>query len=1059
MFEELGDASFLKREREILAFWEKERIFLQSIEQRKRARAPLFSFYDGPPFATGLPHYGHLLAGTIKDVVLRYRTMRGWHVPRPFGWDCHGLPVEHEVEKSHGIRSEAVENGEIDIASYNQLCSSVVLRYAEQWKKTIERMGRWVDFSQTYRTMDCSFMESVWWLFGQLYERGLIYEGYKVMPFSPQLGTPLSNFEAGENYREVEDPAIVVAFSLLDRPDHFLLAWTTTPWTLPSNLALAVGKEIVYQKVYDAEKRCYYILSQTALSRFDAERRWEREGELMGEQLLGASYCPLFPYFAAQRKRGAFRVIFSDHVNTQEGTGIVHMAPAFGEEDFLACQREGITPVCPVDERGRFTEEIAEYAGRFVKECDHALIDRLRKEGKLISCQRICHRYPHCYRSDAPLIYRAMNSWFLRVTDLRESLLQAVEKIHWVPNHVKEGRFGKWLEQARDWAISRNRYWGTPLPVWRSEEGKLHIITSVRELEELSGKSPLLDLHRHHVDSLTFYKEGQLFRRVREVLDCWFESGAMPYAQLHYPFANRKLFESSFPADFIAEGLDQTRGWFYTLNVLSTALFSQAAFKHVVVNGILLAEDGNKMSKRLKNYPQPEKMLEKYGADAIRFYLLQSGAVRGEDLRFVPSGVELTLKQFFFPLWNVYKGFFLTYARLYRWQPVHSSLHTFHPIASLDRWILSLSQQLIQRVQEQMDQYQLLTSVTPLVHFIQQLANWYIRRSRRRFWDEDEASCLDRGEAFHTLYFVLLNVSKLLAPFAPFFAEILYRNMRGKEDPLSVHLCDFPILHSELRDLSLEARMQLVQRVVSLGHALRKRNGWKVRQPLSSITVLTSDPEQMQLLKGEEESRLICEELNVKQLFFSSQEEKFLQIRAKPNFPLLGKRVGKRMPQVQREITKWRKEQIETLLARGFILLTCSDGEELTLQREEVIIERKVRSDITLALESDGQLSVLLNGQLTPELRREGLAREWIHKINSERKACGLQIDDRIQLWVDCDQEAEQMWHEHGEEIAQETLTLEYHLCSFSKGEGGISSCEIEGKIINLKMKKVEKTT
>ena len=590
-------------EREILAFWEVDKIFEQSLKQR--AGAPEFIFYDGPPFATGLPHYGHLLAGTLKDIVPRYQTMRGHFVDRRFGWDCHGLPVEYEVEQDLKISGKRdIEKLGIDV--FNERCRSIVLRYTREWREVVTRMGRWVDFDRDYKTMDPDFMESIWWVFKTLWDKNLIYEGNKILPYCPRCSTPLSNFETNQGYLDVQDPAITIRFAIQGQPRTWILAWTTTPWTLPSNMALAVGPEIDYVRIRDGEDT--YLIAQSRLPvYYKKPEQYTVLETLPGRALEGLTYEPLFPYFAHERANGAFRVIAADFVSTEDGTGIVHIAPGFGEDDARVAHIRKIPSVCPIDEEGRFTDAVPDYVGREVKETDPDIIRRLKQEGRLVHQSTILHSYPHCWRCDKPLIYRAISTWFVRVESFRDRISELNKDLHWVPDHLRDGRFGKWLEQARDWAISRNRYWGTPLPIWRSEDGsEIVCIGSRAELEKRSGK-PISDLHKHFVDPVTIPSatgKGVL-TRVPEVLDCWFESGAMPYAQAHYPFENRAHFESHFPADFIAEGLDQTRGWFYTLMVLSTALFDRPAFRNVVVNGLVLAADGRKMSKRLKNYPEP----------------------------------------------------------------------------------------------------------------------------------------------------------------------------------------------------------------------------------------------------------------------------------------------------------------------------------------------------------------------------------------------------------------------------------------------------------------------
>ncbi len=1004
MFEEIENESFSAREERILKFWKEQDIFQKSLQQREEA--PLFSVYDGPPFATGLPHYGHLLAGTIKDVVPRYKTMKGYNVPRRFGWDCHGLPIENEIEKQHNLsRAHAIE--EFGIARFNEECRSIVLRYTDQWRATVERAGRWVDFSKTWKTMDPTFMETVWWGFKQVFEQGLIYEGYKVMPFSAKLGTPLSNFEASENYKEVDDPSLVVALPL-EGEEASLLVWTTTPWTLISNMAATVGLEVEYARVEVNGKR--YILASAAIE------RWFKDGvkileTFVGKELVGKRYKPLFPYFADQKE--AFRVIGGEFVATDEGTGIVHTAPAFGEDDFYACQKAGVPLVCPVDRNGLFTDEVPEYAGQFVKDADKAIIQRIKEMDRLVYRGTIHHRYPFCWRSDTPLIYRAMTTWFMKVEDLKEQMLAANKHVHWMPEHLKEGRFGNWLEGARDWAISRNRYWGTPIPIWRSEEGGIHVIGSIAELEELTGEK-VTDLHRHKIDHLTFVKEGQLYKRVPEVFDCWFDTGMVPYASNHYPFENKELTEKAFPADFIAEGVDQTRTWFYTMMVLSVALFKTHPYKNVVSNGILLASDGNKMSKRLKNYPEPDLVISKYGADAVRLYLLNSPAVKADDLKFSERGVELVLRQILIPLWNAH-AFFLTYARIYGWHP---SEEREEPKAVIDKWILAKLSALVSVVEEGMDVYNLSQAVEPFVGFVDQLTNWYIRRSRRRFWADEDTS--DRRQAFETLHYVLLELSKIAAPFIPFLSDAIYRNLRSSEMPESVHLCDYPTDHAKSRDLVLEEGMDALQIAVSLGHALRKECKVKVRQPLSAAHVVCGDAKQFAFLQHQE--HLIAEELNVKKIVFHDEKQAFVKLSIKPNFRVLGKKVGKHMKEAQLLIKELSQEQASELLKQKPLPIVLG-GEPFTLDAEDVEITREVHDGWTAM--NAGVVTIALETELTEELELEGIARELVNKINTMRREANFAVTDRVKVCLGATDRVKRSLALYGDYVKEEVLAVE----------------------------------
>lgn len=1011
MFDADTNESFPSREDRVLEFWNMKKIFQASM--KKREHGPLFSFYDGPPFATGLPHYGHLLAGTIKDVIPRFKSMQGHHVPRRFGWDCHGLPVENEIEKAQEL-SGGPEIEKFGIGKFNEECRSIVLRYTEEWKSTVSRMGRWVDFDRTYKTMDPSFMETVWWAFSSLYAKGLVYEGFKVMPYSAKLGTPLSNFEANLNYKDVDDPSLTVSFPLLSDPGTSFLVWTTTPWTLPSNLAVAVGDEIDYVKVHVKDADRFYILAKARLGAYGKELgEYTVVDTMKGKALVGKQYEPLFSYFTDKKQEGAFQVLSDDFVSLEDGTGIVHMAPAFGEADFFICSKAGLEPVCPVDQNGKFTEEVPDYEGQFVKDADKGIIKSLKESGRVFVHTQIRHRYPFCWRSDTPLIYRVVNTWFVAVEKVKEKLIENNQGIHWVPGHIKEGRFGKWLENARDWAISRNRYWGTPIPIWRSEDGEILVIGSIEELEKRTGKK-VDDLHRHFVDDLTFEENGKTFRRIPQVFDCWFESGAMPYAQNHYPFENKEETMEGFPADFIAEGLDQTRGWFYTLMVLSTALFEKPAFKNVIVNGIILAEDGNKMSKRLKNYPDPSKVIGEYGADAIRLFLLGSGAVEADDLRFSEKGVEQVARSVLIPFWNAHV-FFCTYAKIYSWLP---SEEAFTPKTDIDRWILSKLQKLINDVTGSLENYQLRDAVTPFVSFIDSLTNWYIRRCRSRFWADEDSP--DRRQAFETLYEVLKTLCAVAAPFIPFLTDAMYLQLKQEGDPESVHLCDYPKVDKKLRDEELEREMSATQVVVSNAHALRKEQKCKVRQPLKTAHVITADSSLLTALKRQE--KLIAEELNVHQVAFSDKEEDFVTLICKPNFRVLGKKVGPKMRIAQKTISELGQSQMAVLLDKKPLEINL-EGEAFTLTPEDVEVERKVREG--LVARSEEGITVALDLELTEELLLEGIAREIINKINTMRRDGGYHVSDRVEIQMRTTDRVKKAFELHRDLIMHEVLGVQ----------------------------------
>lgn len=1003
---------FAEMEREILALWKKDSTFFKSMEERKSS--PEFVFYDGPPFATGLPHYGHLLAGTIKDIVPRYQTMRGHYVDRRFGWDCHGLPVEYEVEQDLKI-SGKTEIEKLGVEKFNETCRGIVLRYTREWREIVTRMGRWVDFDRDYKTMEPTYMESIWWVFKSLWDKGLIYEGSKILPYCPRCSTPLSNFETNQGYRDVTDPAITIRFKLDKEANAYILAWTTTPWTLPSNMALAVGKDITYVKVKERDV-AYYIAKDRFAEYYKKPEQYESVTELKGSELIGLTYEPLFPYFSDKKAEGAFRVVGADFVSTEDGTGVVHIAPGFGEDDYRLGLAEKIPAVCPVDAEGRFTSVIKDYAGQEVKKADHPILARLKEEKKLVHRSQILHSYPHCWRCDTPLIYRAISTWFIRVEEIKDSLIAANKTVHWVPEHLRDGRFGKWLEGARDWAISRNRYWGTPLPVWRSKDGEeLVCVGSIKELENLCGHE-VTDLHKHNVDKLEIpSKNGKgALKRIPEVLDCWFESGAMPYAQAHYPFENKEHFEQHFPADFIAEGLDQTRGWFYTLMVLSVALFDKPAFKNVIVNGLVLAEDGKKMSKRLKNYPDPVLVVNSYGADALRLYMINSPVVRTEDLCFSEEGVKQVLRDVLIPLWNAY-SFFVTYANIDGW---HGDGKSSVSSNVLDRWIRSSLESLAAKVTTAMDNYDLQNAARPFVGFIDDLTNWYIRRSRRRFWKSQDDD--DKDQAYRTLSYVLLQLSKIAAPFVPFISENIYRNLRSPDMPESVHLCDFPVADGSSRDEELEEQMAEVMTVVKLGRLLRAEKDLKIRQPLASMHIVSRNPDILKRIEARMD--IIVDELNVRKLEYGVHETQLAELKAKPDFKRMGPRLGGLVKVAAGCIAKMDGESIERLLSGEKISLDVK-GTSVELEPDDIIVERLPHKGLAVATE--GHILVALETELTPDLIQEGLAREFVNKIQNMRKTADFEVTQRIKILFATDAEVKDAVIRYQDYINTETLCID----------------------------------
>jgi isoleucyl-tRNA synthetase len=1011
------EVSFPEQEERILALWEKLQAFPRSVAARPADKS--FIFYDGPPFATGLPHYGHLVASTLKDIVPRYWTMRGMKVERRFGWDTHGLPIEMEMEKALGLSGPSSIRA-YGVDKFNEACRENVLRYVSEWRRTVTRVGRWVDFDRDYKTMDLSFMESVWWVFSELWKKGLVYQGVRVMPFSWRLSTPLSNFEANLDYRDVDDPALTVKLKLVD-DDAALLIWTTTPWTLPSNLAVAVGADVDYVRA-TTDAGTFIVaadLAQTVLGAHEVAAR------MKGRELVGKRYAPLFPYFA--QTPGAFQVITAPHVTTDDGTGLVHMAPAFGEEDFAACKAVGIEPIDPIDEEGRFTDRVPDFVGQNVKDADKNIIAALKKSGALFKQATIRHSYPFCWRSGTPLIYKTFPVWFVKVEQLRDRMGAANDQIHWVPDAVGTKRFGNWLKEARDWAISRNRFWGTPLPIWICEDDHKTVLSSAAELAELSGAT-VDDLHTHKIDGLPVGCRscGKPARRVPDVFDCWFESGSMPYAQLHYPFENQDVFEGAFPAQFIAEGLDQTRGWFYTLLVLSTALYDKAPFSNVIVNGLVLAEDGAKMSKSKKNYPDPMEVVGKIGADALRAYLINSPVVRAEPLRFSEAGVREVVRTVLLPLHNAW-SFFVQYANADGWKPQDAA--DAPPLAQrpeLDRWILSVLQSLIDDANKQMEGYYLYKVVPPMMSFIDDLTNWYIRRSRRRFWRSGDDA--DKRSAYATLYEVLVEFAKVLAPVLPFVTEAIWQNLvvaPGVQAPDSVHLADYPIGDAAKIDRALESRMATARAVVRLGRALREKHKLKTRQPLPSVTVVSHDPAARAGVQDHVE--LIREELNVKDVVVLEDDADLATLSFKANFKTLGKRMGKKMKEAAAAIEQLARADFEAL-QKGFELEVA--GEKIAL--EDVLVTRAARGDVVL--EAEGELTVALDTRVDEALKREGLVRDVIREVQDARKRGGFAMGERIVLTLEtADDELRAALRDAADVIAGEVLANEVRCTPWSE--------------------------
>ncbi len=1019
--------SFVEAERSVLKFWQEKEIFKKSLEKTRKGKN--YIFYDGPPFATGLPHHGHIVASTIKDIIPRYFTMKGFYVDRRFGWDCHGLPIEQEIDKKFQMSASdfVAQHG---VKKYNDECRGIVDRYVNEWEKTIGRLGRWVDFENDYKTMDLSFMESTWWVFKSIWEKGLIYQGNKIVPYSPALQTALSNFEAGQNYQDIQDPAITILFRTKQDANTYFAAWTTTPWTLPSNLSLCVHPEIEYVKVKDLEKNIFIIMAKARLEAYKKNFKYEEVETYTGAELKGMAYEPLFPYYTELEQKGYFVILNDEYVTTGDGTGIVHQAPGFGEDDNRVMKAAGLMEVVvPLDASAKFVLPVKDFEGKFIKDADKDIIKNLKDRGQLFHQSTLVHSYPMCYRTDTPLIYRAMPQWYLAVEKIKDKMLNANQQITWVPETIKEGRFGKWLENARDWAISRTRVWGTPLPIWINDtNGKAICMGSIADLKKYTGKD-VTDLHREYVDDLVFSLPGEegSYKRIPEVLDCWFESGSMPYAQLHYPFENQEIFKEGFPAEFIAEGLDQTRGWFYTLTVLSAALFDKPAFKNVIVNGMVLAGDGKKMSKRLRNYTPPDELIETFGADALRLFLINSGLVKAEELRFTDDGVKDMVRRALLPWFNSFK-FFSTYASVDGWKVDAKALQeikiaedgsmAFTGQSSdniLDQWLLSKLQTLIKNVNHEMQNYRLYNVVPELFNFIEDLTNWYIRLNRRRFWEEGMSS--DKSAAYSTLYTTLENLSRLMAPFSPFLSEYIYRELKafGGNTEESVHLTTYPDAVEGLINSTLETAVGRMQQVVLLGRQKRVNEGVKVKTPLNTLKVIHQDQTLLNEMKKLEE--FIKIELNVKNVEYMTNESDFVVLSAKPNSPVLGKKLGKDFASFRPLIEGLPSAEVQRIEEGGKVTL-----KGIEFDSSEILVFRAAKPG-TQAV-TNRFITIDLDCTLDQDLIDEGLAREMVNRIQKTRKDSNFNVADRIEVTIFTSPELATVFNKYYDYISSETLIL-----------------------------------
>ena len=1074
----MGSINFPAEEERMLKHWNEIDAFQRQLELSKDD--PPYVFYDGPPFATGTPHYGHLLASTIKDIIPRYWSMTGRYVERRFGWDTHGVPIEQIIDKQLqeeiGMRGKAAVE-KVGIKEYNRRCRQVVLTYANEWRRVIGRLGRWIDFDRDYKSMDPTFMETCWWIFAQLHKKGLVYHGARVLPYSTALNTALSKSEASEEYKDVQDPSVIVSFPLLpleEQPDAVrqkvqdvmkaagaeveMIAWTTTPWTLPSNIALCAGPEYDYLLIHDIDSNKRYITLEVGLKilyKDPKKAKYKVLSKMKGSDLAGWRYQPLFDYFYKQFKDVAFRVILDDYVEATEGVGIVQQAPAFGEDDYRIAWSQGLidgdrAPPNPLNASGEFTNEVPDFKGQHVKAADKNIMKYLETKGRMVRKSQITHRYPHCPRSKTPLIQRAVPSWFIKVESVVPQLLDNLQQTHWVPKQVGTGRFYQWLAAARDWNVSRNRYWGTPLPLWVSEDMKEVVcISSVAELKQLSGyEGEIKDLHPDSVDDITIpSKEGKgILHRVPEVFDCWFESGSMPYSSTHYPFSypdfdasdpesgtsrdvgpGKALF-NKFPGDFIAEGLDQTRGWFYTMSVLGTLLFQTFPYKNCVVNGIVLAEDGKKMSKSAKNFPDPMLVVDRYGSDALRLYLIDSPVVRGESLRFSEMGVKQIVSGVLLPLWSCY-NFFEQQAALFKKNTGADFVFDPEMLNSnenvMDRWIMASTQSLLQFVNQEMAGYRLYTVVPRLLKKIDDTRNWYIRLNRNRLKGQTTGKATTNGansngtapemngagdeeaddtiHALNTLYEVLYTLVRALAPFIPFLSDNIFQRLaphlgesmtKGK-DVRSVHFLRFPTVREELFDPVVERRVSRMQKVIDLGRLARERRTISFKTPLKTFVVLHQDQQLLDDVRTLE--RYVTEEMNVRDLILTSDEAKYkVQYGVQADVKNLGMKFKKDAAKIKAALPKLSAADIRSFLDTGDIIVEGHQlsAEDLRVQRG--LQQSKETANLEVAV--DGDIMVLLDTFAYPELAQEGLAREVLSRVQQLRKRAGLVPTDDVQL-------------------------------------------------------------
>lgn len=1021
-FKEVKQLNFSKLEVETLKWWQKHNIFEKSLSSREEGIP--FTFYEGPPTANGKPGIHHVMSRTVKDLFCRYKTLKGFKVERKAGWDTHGLPVEIEVEKELGLeeRSEIEEYG---IAKYNKKCRESVLRYKDLWDKLTNRMAYWVDLDHPYVTFENDYIESIWWAFKTLYDKGLVYKGYKIQWYSPGSGTVLSSHEVSLGYEEVQDPSIFVKFKLRMAGDVYFLAWTTTPWTVVSNMALAVNPKLDYAKIKisEASRTEYYILAKECIEE-NIDHEFELVEEYKGKDLLGWTYEPVFDFALDKIDISeAWKVVPAGYVTTEEGTGVVHTAPAFGADDYNTCQEAGIPMFNPIDQDGKFTEEAPDFAGQWFKDADKEIIRAIKEKHLVYKHETYVHNYPFDWRKGTPLMSYPVESWFIRTTDVRDKMVKYNAGINWKPESTGTGRFGTWLENNVDWAVSRQRYWGTPVPLWVSDKdpGYTECIGSIEELEKKAGlpENKKIDLHRPYIDDITWKgPNGGTMRRIPDLLDVWFDSGAMPFGQWHYPFENKNKFKANFPADFIAEGVDQTRGWFYTLHALGTMLFDQPAYKNVVSNGLVLDENGEKMSKTRGNTVEPFEVIQKYGADTVRWYMM-SNSSPWENLKFSEEGLRETQRKFFNTLVNTY-SFFAMYANIdgftYSGTPIPAADRL-----EIDRWVISRLNTTVKKVDEFLDEYEPTRAAREIEGFVEELSNWYVRRNRRRFWKEGKS--LDKTAAYQTLYGCLLDVAKLISPIAPFLGEWLFQRLNEvtAQDEESVHISFYPTVEETAIDKQLEHRMQMARQISSMVLSLRNKIDINVRQPLQRIILPIEDEKDRQAVDSVKD--IILDEVNVKEIQFVNDDSGIVHKSAKPNFPVLGKKMGKKMKLITSKIKELSTEDITKFENTGAIEINLGDDGVVRLRSEDLEISRTGLEG--WSVETENGLSVALDTELSTKLVQEGLAREFVNRIQNMRKEADFDVVDRIMIGFEGSGKLEEAIQSMGDYIKSETLAEE----------------------------------